>query len=130
MAEQLFSFSQPVLHERGLFNPDGEIDAANEALAREIGRKLGQVYPGHPWGVMAEIEHGIVKVAIQGFTQWPYVIHVATLKADPTMRSVVRAGGELLERFKMPRKGFSLADWRAANARTPYHFHRTKKAPE
>jgi hypothetical protein len=44
MAEQLFSFANPVIHERGLFNPDGEIDNANEELSREIGRKLSEVY--------------------------------------------------------------------------------------
>jgi hypothetical protein len=129
MAE-LFSFANPVTHERGLFNPYGDIDAANESLARDVARRLGEFYPNHPWGVMAEIEHGIVKIALQGFTQWPYVIHVDTLKADPGMRSVFAAGGEILEKFRMPRQGFSLADWRAANARMPYHFYRTKKPPE
>jgi hypothetical protein len=79
---------------------------------------------------MAEMEHGIVKIALQGFTQWPYVIKIDTLVSDPDLRSVKKAGGELLERFRMPRKGFSLADWREANARMPHHFYRNKAAPE
>lgn len=127
---RLFRAPADVLTERGLFNPDGRFDAVNKTLCREIGKKLAQHYPGHPWGVMAEAEHGIVKIALQGFTQWPYLIRLSTLKADPGLKSVVKAGGELLERLQMPRGGFSFADWRAADARLPWHFNRNSKAPE
>ena len=127
---RLFQFRKPVQHERGLFNADGSLDQANESLAKMIGRKLAETYPGHPWGVMAEIEHGVVKIALQGFTQWPVVIKVSTLKSDPGLRSVVKHAGELLERLKLPRKGFSLADWRAANSRHFWHFNRNARAPE
>lgn len=127
---RLFQFEgQKIQAERGLFNPHGDLDAANAELCRKIGRKLGEVYPGHPWGVVAEIEHGIVKICLQGFTQWPSIIHISTLKNDPGLRSVVKYGGELLERLGMPRKGFSLADWRHANAVRPWAFNRNKKAP-
>ena len=120
----------PLLHERGLFNLEGQFDAANEAMCKLIGEKLAAVYPGHPWGVMSEIEHGIVKIALQGFTQWPVVIKVSTLKGDPSLRAVVKYAGELLERLNMPRKGFNLADWKTANTLRPWHFHRNSKAPE
>lgn len=119
-----------IISERGLFNPHGDLDAANAEMVRRVGRKLSEEYPGHPWGVISEIEHGIVKICLMGFPQWPSVIHVSTLKNDPGLRSVVRYGGELLERLRMPRKGFSLADWRAANAAMPSHFFRNAKAPE
>lgn len=116
--------------ERGLFNLEGQYDAANAAMCKLIGRKLAEVYPGHPWGVVSEIEHGIVKICLQGFTQWPVTIRVSTLKGDPSLRAVVKYAGELLERLKMPRKGFSMADWRTANQRLPHHFHRNARAPE
>lgn len=128
--DRIFSFANPVTHEHGFRNPHGNFDAANEQLTKAIGRKLAATYPGHPFGVMAEIEHGIVKIALQGFTQWPYVLHIDTIKGDPGLNCVVRAGGEILERLKMPRKGFSLADFRAANARLPHHFFRNRKPPE
>lgn len=127
---RLFRPSMTVQTEHGLFNPHGDFDAANERLCRVIGEKLAQHYPGHPWAVFAEIEHGIAKIALQGFTQWPYVIKISTLKADPGLRIVVKAGGELLERLKMPRGGFSLADWKSATTIRPWHFNRNKKAPE
>lgn len=116
--------------EHGYWNPDGKFDNVNREWMQRIGRKLKEAYPGHPWGVSAEVEHGIVKISIMGFIQWPYIIKVDTLKSDPGLRSVVEAGGHLLERFKMPRAGFSMADWMTANERTPWFFNRNKKAPE
>lgn len=118
------------VRERGLFDPYGDFDAANDALCKLVGRKLADTYPGHPWGVIAEIEHGIVKIALQGFTQWPVLIKVSTLKGDPSLRAVVKYAGELLERLQLPRKGFNLADWKAANTRLPWHFNRNARAPE
>lgn len=128
---QIFQFdAMRETHEHGLFNERGDFDGANKALADAVDRKLSETYPGHPWGVLPEVEHGIVKIALQGFPQWPMVIHVNTLKNDPGMHSVMRYAGELLERLNMPRKGFSLADWRAANALRPHAFFRNAKAPE
>lgn len=127
---KIFSGSFRESHEHGFRNPNGSFDAANSQLQRQIGACLSKHYPGHPWGVMAEIEHGIVKIALQGFTQWPFVIHCSTLKADPGLQSVIRAGGEILERLRMPRKGFSLADFKAATTRNPWHFYRNRKPPE
>ncbi len=118
------------VRERGLFDPYGDFDAANDAMCKLIGRKLAEVYPGHPWGVISEIEHGIVKICLQGFPQWPVLIKVVTLKGDPSLRAVTKYAGELLERLNLPRKGFSLADWKAATILRPYHFHRNAKAPE
>ena len=116
--------------EHGLFNQQGSFDAANKRLCHAVGLKLTQTYPGHPFGVVAEVEHGIVKICLQGFTQWPYVLKIDTLKSDPALKSVVKAGGELLERLRMPRTGFSMADWQIANRRLPHHFNRNKRAPE
>lgn len=118
-----------ITHEAGLFNEHGEFDGANEALTKLVGEHLGKHYPGHPWGVSSEIEHGIVRICLQGFAQWPVIIHVASLKGDSSMRAVTRHAGELLERLKMPRKGFSLTDWQTANRALPAHFNRNKKAP-
>jgi hypothetical protein len=126
---RLFTLDVPVETERGLFN-DGQFDAANERLCKVIGRKLAETYPGHPWGVISEIEHGVIKIALAGFTQWPVVIKVTTLANDPGLKSVVHYAGELLERLQMPRKGFSFADWKAASARLPWHLTRNHKAPE
>ena len=127
---RLFKFCQPVENAIGYHNPHGDFDGANESMCKIVGEKLAAVYPGRPWAVFSEIEHGIVKVAVQGFLQWPYVIHVSTMKCDPAMRAVVKAGGELLERLGMGRARFQIADWQKANMLRPYTFNRNTSAPE
>ena len=128
---RLFSLSEaPTLDEQGLFNGDGQYDKANRAMCKLIGEKLATTYPGFPWGVMSEIEHGIIKIALQGFTQWPVTIRIATLKGDPSLKSVVKYAGELLERLQLSREKFSMADFQMAIRRLPYQFHRNAKAPE
>jgi hypothetical protein len=124
-----FGFHDPATMHYNVLDEFGYFDEANKTLCRIVGEKLAEVYPGRPWGVDAQIESGIVKICVQGFPQWPFVLHVATLKGDPTLKSVVRAGGELLERFKMSREKFSIADWQAANGRHDWLFNRNKQAP-
>jgi hypothetical protein len=118
-----------VQHEHTALSEDGTFDAANDALCTLVGGKLEKEYPGRPWAVHAQIESGIVKIAVQGFQQWPYVIHVNSLKGDPSLRKVVEAGGQLLERFQMGREKFSMADWQTANQRHNWLYHRNSKAP-
>lgn len=131
LENKLFTLAEASLEsEQGLFNPDGAYDAANAAMCKLLGEHLATVYPGYPWGVMSEIEHGIVKIAIQGFTQWPVVIRVNSLKGDPTLKLVTKFGGELLERLQLSREKFSMDAFMAATHRLPHHFNRNVKAPE
>lgn len=131
LENKLFTLAEAdLISENGLFNPDGAYDAANAAMCQLLGEKLATTYPGYPWGVMSEIEHGIVKIAIQGFTQWPVVIRVNSLKGDPSLKLVVKFAGELLERLQLSREKFKMDDFMAATHRLPHHFHRNAKAPE
>ena len=116
-------------HTHGYRNEDGYFDEANASLGKFVGEALAKFYPGHPWGISSEIEHGIVKICIQGFTQWQSVIHVNSLKGDPSLKKVMRLAGELLERLNMPRNGFKMDAWRAANQKMPQHFYRNAKPP-
>ncbi len=124
-----FDFAGKPDYETNVLDEYGDLKSANDSLCQDVGRALAKFYPGHPWYVLAEIESGIVRVAIQGFLQWPYIIHVKTLKSDPHMKIVREAGGHLLERLRMPRKGFSIADWQMANQRHNHLFNRNKAAP-
>lgn len=124
-------FHEPwkVFHERGIHDPDMKMAAANERLCAAIMRVLLKHYNCPFWCIEAAHEHGIVKVWLQGFAQWPYVVHIATLKSDPGFKCIVRAGGELLERFRIPRNSFSVQDYLVATRKMPHHFNRNKKAP-
>lgn len=128
--KKIFTLDEAVQHERGLFNLEGQHDAINAWVCKQIGEKLARTYPGHPWGVMSEVEHGIAKIMLQGFSQWVITIRLATLKSDPGLTSVMRYAGELLERLKLPRSGFDLARHREAMQRYPHHFYRNAPAPE
>ena len=85
------------------------VPAADIALAAAVYHKLEEHYPGHRWAVNADHAAGIVTVQLLYLDRlntpkgWGFVLLIAKLDGDPTMRSAVRAGGELLERFGLPR---------------------------
>lgn len=89
---------------------------ADLALAAAVYHKLDAHYPGHQWRVNADHETGIVTVqllyldTLRHNAKWGYVIHIDRLSGDPTLRAAVKAGGELLERFGLPRRRM-LVDW-------------------
>lgn len=126
---KLFVMDTHVEHSHGFFNEHGYFDTANETLCELVGDRLKNYYPGHPWGVKSELEHGIIKICLKGFEQWSYVIHAHRLKGDPAMKAVRDAAGEMLERFGMPRAGFKFDHWHSAVKKYPSHFNRFTKPP-
>lgn len=98
------------------------IPPADAALAVAVYTKLEQHYPGHNWRVTADHAAGTVAVHLQYFDKlrtnamMGFRIKIARLNSDPDMRSVVRAGGELLERFGLRRDAYRVdfeTRWRA-----------------
>jgi len=83
-----------------------QIEMANQAIAKEVAECLHTHYPGHAWGVNANVEQGIVQVfnlALSG--QHGFTLHINDLQQDPSMRLTIRAGGEMLERYQLSRGG-------------------------
>lgn len=111
-------------YSRTVKDPDLEHAGAERAVCVALQRALAQHYPGHPWGVRADLRNGVAYVMLGGFTHWGVVLHIADLKAEHGMKSAIRLAGQFLERLDMPRAGFSLDDWRAALARFPTHRQR------
>jgi hypothetical protein len=107
-----------------------EHQEADEALMKHMHHVLVQHYPGHPWGVAVEHSQGVAVIFVMGFQQWGYRLKLALLKSDPGMREVIRGAGEMLERYRMPRSGFDLGQWRAAMGRWKMHQYRNRKPPE
>ena len=122
--------SRPAAHtqRRGVTSHTLEIDtpsnkdAADLALTMRIAETLERHYPGHPWMVQVSHDSGcaFIKLPIVMKSMERYVLHIDKLNMDPALRAVVRAGGELLERYNMPRTGFSLDPFLSAREAGPY----------
>lgn len=103
---------------------DGSADphaGADLALTKRVAETLERHYPSHPWMVETSHAQGVVMISlpiIQPRNQ-KFILHIDRLKSDPAFRSVVRAGGEILERYSVPRAGFNLDAFLQARAANP-----------
>ena len=83
---------------------EAEIEAANQTISKHVAETLDKHYPGHAWAVMANIETGIVTIRnLKLSSKMGFILKMDDLATDPTMRLVVKAGGEFLERFNISR---------------------------
>jgi hypothetical protein len=78
-------------------------------MARDMAETLHKHYPGHLWAVTCEGRTGIATIRdlyLSG--QWGYVLKLPAIYSAAAMaRDVMRAGGEVLERFRMARGRFN-----------------------
>jgi len=85
------------------------IPPADAVLAVDCYTKLIEHYPGHRWRVTADHKGGVVFIQLlyagveRKEWEWGWVIHIDRLNGDPSLRAIVKAGGELLERFRLAR---------------------------
>ncbi|HOX27378.1 MAG TPA: hypothetical protein PLL30_17030 [Candidatus Krumholzibacteria bacterium] len=84
-------------------------------LCKEVAETLFQAYPGHLWAVNPEGNGSIIVVRNVSLTgQWGFVLHVpAIYSASEFKKNVIRAGGEILERYQMSRSQFKAAEYAA-----------------
>ena len=82
-----------------------DIAALDFAIARDMAEILHAIYPDHAWAVTCESDKGIATVrnlALAG--NWGFVLKLADLySAASWKKMVVRAAGEVLERFHLRR---------------------------
>jgi hypothetical protein len=87
----------------------GKTQAADIALCKDISDILNRHYPNHPWMVGCNHEAGDLYIQlaypsrIGHLARHGYRIHMACSQ-DLMKKKVMRAGGELLERWKLPRE--------------------------
>lgn len=84
--------------------------------AKAFTRVLMAHYPGHFWEVTVSHEQGIATIAIPILmgTNEKYILKLAKgIQPD----DIMRAGGDLLERWNIPRSGLDLPAFLAAKAR-------------
>jgi len=90
----------------------GETEMADTAICKAVGEELMQLYPRHRWAVQADTFAGVVNVRLlysgaSGMSNYGYQLHMNTLMSgeNTARRAVMRAGGELLERYGLARSG-------------------------
>ena len=102
----------PNIHYRGEENNllianehDAQQNMLDLALAKDVAETLNTHYPGHLWAVNCQGDHGILtnhNLMLSG--RWGFILHLdKDYSASDMMRRVIRAGGEILERYKVSR---------------------------
>ena len=94
-----------------LDNPDLCIN--DFVMAKNMAELLNRIYPGHLWAVTCDGFTGLAtlrNMALSGVMA--YVLHLdAQYSASMWDKMVMRAGGEVLERYRLARQRFNLAHW-------------------
>lgn len=70
--------------------------------AKQIADHLFAAYPGYRWAV--NIRDGVIFVHNLDLSgQWGFIIKVNAVIHDPGFKNIMRAGGEILERYQLHR---------------------------
>lgn len=86
----------------------GPFAAADEAVCRAAIAELSRFYPEHVWYVEVNHEAGVVNIDLpfnkpKHLQLYGYQLHLSTVLGADGAKRLMRAGGELLERFGLPR---------------------------
>ena len=93
-------------------------DVADIELCKKIYEELEKHYPGHQWCVGANSESGVFDIRLlyldgnrsRGLGDYGWLGHLRNLDSESAMKKVRNAGGELLERYRLPRQGYREGD--------------------
>jgi hypothetical protein len=105
---------------------------AEAALAQHAYHFAVMRYPGHPWETECDIEQGILKISLpilSGAThKWVIPLRKYASNESTFKKAVWDLCGEMLERYRLPRSGFSETDFHAAMQAVPvakrgFHGH-------
>jgi hypothetical protein len=113
------------------FVPSGagsrECARTDVATARAVRRILDTAYPGHDWEVLADSRQGYVAFRIPALMGMNYAYLVKGRELTP--EAVLKGGGELLERYRLPRGRFDLDRFVEARERDSVLLDRSRKIP-
>jgi hypothetical protein len=95
----------------GLDDSAMSTSANDMILAKEIADTLNTHYPGHLWAI--NVDGGVANIhdlMLSG--QWGYRLLLTNMySASELKKDTIRAGGEILERFRLSRGQFSEAQY-------------------
>ena len=106
--------------------------AADLAMSKQLAELKEECYPGHPFEFEVDTSQGVILISLPAL-MGPinrYVVHIRDLYGDPKMTAVKRGCGEILERYRLPRTGYSRDDFAAAVTARPVVFRRHEDVPE
>lgn len=75
----------------------------NRPMAGVIYQLLEKHYPGNYWHVEVELEHAKIEIFAKHLDVNSMYVNPDDIINDPEMKAVIRAGGELLERYNLAR---------------------------
>lgn len=96
---------------------DLEQSASTVILVKAMGDTLERHYPGWLWAIIPDERGGVVAIlSLRLSGEWGYRLKLTDVQGDPRvgMDKVMRAGGEILERFGVPRGTYRYDRWAAA----------------
>ena len=84
---------------------EDQITANDMVLAKEMADALFAHYPGHLWGVTVDGKQGMAYIRNLSLSgKYGYKLRlVANYSASEFRKRVIRAGGEILERYRLDR---------------------------
>lgn len=96
--------------------PDDRATLLDMALSKQIAEALHKHYPNQLWGVNVESRTGLITIRnLYLAGNWGYQLKMGNVySASALEKDAVRAGGEILERFRMNRGTFDADQWSSA----------------
>ncbi|MFA5387492.1 MAG: hypothetical protein WC322_03815 [Candidatus Paceibacterota bacterium] len=90
-------------------------DLADLATSKQIGERLNARFPGYLWAVHCQWQQGIAIVRnLSVSAKYGYVIHILKVWSASEMdRQADKAGGEILERYRLNRAGIDFDQYDA-----------------
>ena len=109
-------------------NRKDEMKDADRRIVQRVAACLELHHPGHFFKVRVDHAQRLLQMNLPPLLSEPhwYTIPLTVVYCDPGLRCVVRAAGEILERYRMPRSRWSTDDYRAAVRAQPPHANRRK----
>jgi hypothetical protein len=87
-----------------------------QGMANVMATVLNKAYPGHLWAVNVDIAGGVVHIRnlfLSG--RWGFVVKLADVQDDVENKQLMRAAGELLERYRLRRGAMNDAEYMGLN---------------
>jgi hypothetical protein len=102
------------------------LEAYEFGVAKTIFEKLWAHYAGYDWKVKVNAIGGIATIQLPRLhhSTIAYILKLDDLASDPGLRGVVKAGGELLERWNLRRGQVNRAQYRDAIRARPVVMRR------